>query len=722
MLILTLLKDLNPRQKEAVQHVEGPLLILAGAGSGKTRVIIHRIAYLIFEKKVDPYNILAITFTNKAASEMKKRLSDLIADKADRVWTSTFHSMCVRILRQEIDNLGYSSDFVIYDSQDQLTVIRNILKERNLEEKKYPPKTIADRISKFKNKLIAPDKTGKYIEEYLDEIAAEIYVDYQKKLEEYNALDFDDLIMLTVRLFKEYPEVLKKYQKRFQYILVDEYQDTNKAQYELVKLLASANHNIAVVGDDDQSIYQWRGADINNILDFEKDYEETKVIKLEQNYRSTLTIITAANAVVSRNTKRKDKTLTTDKGQGDKIYYYPAYDEIEEASFISNKIELIKERENIKNRDFAVLCRTTAQFRPIEEGFIRKGIPYSIFGGQKFYERKEIKDTLAYLRLLINPGDEVSLKRVINSPKRGIGEGSWEKLSNYANSASITVYEAMEYTDEAEISKRTSEAIKNFKKMVDGFKEQVDKLKVTELTEIVLAETGYWEDLQTEKTIEAESRLENLKEFLSVTSNYDQNVEEGSLAGFLSDIALVSDTDNYEEADDTVVMMTIHSAKGLEFPNVFLTGLEENIFPHAKSLNSQDDEQIEEERRLCYVAVTRAEERLFITRAYKRKMFGRDTYNQQSRFISELPQEFIHNDESKEKQVNMSQDTVPKIAPIGKDSDFLNVGDQIQHKKWGVGAIVALHGDGDDAEISVAFPNLGIKKLIAKYAPIVKIK
>lgn len=723
MLILTLLKDLNPRQKEAVQHVEGPLLILAGAGSGKTRVIIHRIAYLIFEKDVDPYNILAITFTNKAASEMKTRLSDLIGDKADRVWTSTFHSMCVRILRQDINHLGYSRDFVIYDTLDKITVIRNILREKELEEKKHAPKVIADRISQFKNRLIGPDRAGKHSEDYLDEVAAEVYRDYQERLEEYNALDFDDLIMQTVRLFQEHPDVLKKYQDRFHYILVDEYQDTNKAQYELVKLLASARENLAVVGDDDQSIYQWRGADITNILDFEKDYEDTKVIKLEQNYRSTQTIIAAANAVISKNLNRKDKELTSAKDEGDKIYYYPAYDEIEEASFISNKIELIKEREDRENRDFAVLCRTTAQFRPIEEGFINKGIPYSVFGGHKFYERKEVKDALAYLRILINPGDEISLRRVINSPKRGIGEGSWEKLSAYSKAASITIYDSMDYTEEAEISKRTSEAIKNFKKMVDNFKEESENLTITELTELILKDSGYLEHLENAKTTEAESRLENLKEFLSMTATYDETAEEPSLADFLSEKALVSDTDDYEDSDNTVVLMTIHSAKGLEFPNVFLTGLEENIFPHSKSLNPKDgDNQIEEERRLCYVAVTRAEDRLFITRAYKRKLFGRDTYNQQSRFIGDLPQELIHNDESKEKQVNMSQDTVPKIAPIGKDSDFLNVGDQIQHKKWGIGSIVALHGDGDDAEISVAFPNLGIKKLIAKYAPIAKVK
>lgn len=719
---MNLLENLNPMQKEAVQHVEGPLLILAGAGSGKTRVIIHRIAYLIFEKKISPYNILAITFTNKAASEMKSRLEKLIGVEGEKVWTSTFHSMCVRILRREIQNLDYSPDFVIYDTQDQLSVIKTILKERNLEEKKYPPKLILDRISNYKNQLIGAAESSKYALNYFDEVITDIYKDYQKKLFSFNGLDFDDLIMLMVRLFRENPEVLEKYQDRFKYILVDEYQDTNKAQYELVKMLAAKYKNIAVVGDDDQSIYQWRGADITNILEFEKDYQETKVIKLEQNYRSTKTIISAANAVVSKNAQRKDKTLVTDKGEGEKIYYYPAYDEIEEASFISNKIEDLKTKDNKKYKDFAILCRVTSQFRAIEEGLIRKGLPYKIFGGIKFYERKEVKDILAYLRLIVNDGDEISLKRVINSPKRGIGEGSWEKLAAYAQQENITIYQSMDFTEEAEISKRTSEAIKNFKKMMDHFKEESKIKNVTDLTNIILLDTGYIEELKNEKTIESETRLENLQEFLSVTTEYDQTSVDGNLAQFLSEIALVSDTDTYQEDDDAVVMMTIHSAKGLEFPVVFLTGLEENIFPHSRSLNSGEPTEVEEERRLCYVAITRAEENLFITRAWRRKMFGRDSYNQQSRFISEIPKKHIHNDESKEKQVNMNQDTIPKIAPIGKDSDFLAIGDQIEHKKWGVGCIVAIHGDGEDSEISIAFPNLGIKKLIGKYAPIVKIK
>ncbi|MDD4342994.1 MAG: DNA helicase PcrA [Eubacteriales bacterium] len=722
MLILNLLENLNPMQKEAVQHVEGPLLILAGAGSGKTRVIIHRIAYLIYEKKVSPYNILAITFTNKAASEMKLRLANLIGTDGEKVWTSTFHSMCVRILRREIQHLDYSPDFVIYDTQDQLSVIKTILKERNLEEKKYPPRLIIDRISNYKNQLIGATQSSKYALNYFDEVITEIYKDYQKKLFNFNGLDFDDLIMLMVRLFREHPEVLDKYQERFKYILVDEYQDTNMAQYELVKLLASKYKNLCVVGDDDQSIYQWRGADIKNILEFEADYTNTKIIKLEQNYRSTKTIIDAANSVVSKNSLRKDKTLTTDKENGEKIYYYPAYDEVEEASFIANKIEILKDAENKNYKDFAILCRVTSQFRAIEEGLIRKGLPYKIFGGVKFYERKEIKDILAYLRLVVNQGDEISLKRVINSPKRGIGEGSWEKLAAYAQEKGITIYETMEFTDEAEISKRTSESIKNFKKMMDHFKEENKNNNVTDITNLILMETGYIEELKNEKTIEAETRLENLQEFLSVTTEYDQTSVDGNLSQFLSETALVSDTDTYQEDDDAVVMMTIHSSKGLEFPVVFITGLEENIFPHSRSLNSGDDTEVEEERRLCYVAITRAEDQLFITRAWRRKMFGRDSYNQQSRFIGEIPKKFIHNDESKEKQVNMNQDTIPKIAPIGKDSDFLAIGDQIEHKKWGVGCIVAIHGDGEDAEISIAFPNLGIKKLIGKYAPIVKIK
>ena len=570
--------------------------------------------------------------------------------------------------------------------------------------------------------MIKPEEAPKYSLNYFDVTVCELYADYQNTMYNNNALDFDDLIMVTVRLFQEREDILEKYQDRFRYILVDEYQDTNKAQYELVKMLADRHFNLCVVGDDDQSIYQWRGADISNILNFEKDYRETRVIKLEQNYRSSKMILKAAHAVVSKNINRKPKELWTDSEEGEKVYYFPAYDEVEEASFIANKIEEIKTKDRRHYRDFAILCRVTSQFRAIEEGLIRKGLPYKIFGGTKFYERKEIKDILAYLKLIVNQGDEVSLKRVINSPKRGIGEGSWDKLALYARNNGITIYDSMDFTEEAEISKRTSESIKNFKKMMDHFKEESEKLTVTELTGHILEETGYYEELRSDKSVEAAGRLENLEEFLSVTGEYDQVSAEGNLSEFLAETALVSDTDSYQEDDDAVVIMTIHSAKGLEFPMVFITGLEENIFPHSRSLNSEDDSEIEEERRLCYVAITRAKERLFITRAWRRKMYGRDSYNSPSRFIDEIPQENIQNDAAKEKQVNMNQDSVPAIAPIGKDCNFLSVGDQVEHKKWGVGCIVAMSGEGNQAEISIAFPNLGIKKLIAEYAPIVKIK
>lgn len=1082
-----ILENLNPQQQEAVQCTEGPLLILAGAGSGKTRVLTYRIAYLIYEKKVYPGNILAITFTNKAAQEMKDRLQQIIGIAADELWVSTFHSTCLKILRREIKKLGYTSDFVIYDDADQQTLLKMILKEMNLDEKKYPPRSISSRISGYKNELKTVEQARRDPENnYFDDQIINIYEEYQKRLKNNNALDFDDLIMLTVQLFKENPDILEKYQERFKYILVDEYQDTNTAQYMLINLLAAKHQNLCVVGDDDQcllegmkvytpeghipvealkenqkvfsssgrgeimqgtiekimktkyrgtivkvvtktgkeikatpnhiifgkinpfpsvyyvylmykkgvgyrigytqsvrsdnrgeivsglnirlnqehgdkiwilkvcfekeeaiyyeqlyafkygipttvfhdkgrklsltqkyidkifqeidtenlvsrimndllifeeyphhmckavvrggtarriinislfggrktgnnlgwhshriclntsgnelkeqatsagfpirngnrntwrieterteydeainyaekiaalnddleivksarltktssfnympiahlkpsmsiaiynnkeiiedivekvtfeeydgyvydlsvpnfrqficegivvhnSIYQWRGADIRNILSFEEDYPETKVIKLEQNYRSTQNILGTANEIVKNNIQRKAKRLWTEKKGGDKIFYYIAQDEVDEAFFIAQKVKQIIDREGKEYKNFAVLCRTTGQFRAIEEALIRSNIPYRVFGGTKFYDRKEIKDILAYLKVIVNPADEVSLKRIINTPKRGIGDSSWDKLVKYSATTGKNIYDVLDEPEQAGIGARTVNSIKSFKKLMEDFKELNKKNNVTLLTSKILEDTGYVDELQAERTVEGETRLENLQEFLSVTQKYDRETEGGDLVTFLADISLMTDIDNYNESEDAMVIMTMHGAKGLEFPVVFITGMEEGIFPHIRSLNSGNPDEIEEERRLCYVALTRAEEKVFLTRAWKRTIYGRDAYNPPSRFIEEIPEEYLEGKipQRKEKVTSFNKfSNAITFSPKSSASDSFNIGDKVEHTKWGPGVVVAVKGSGDEAEISVAFPDQGIKKLIAKYAPIIKV-
>jgi len=718
---LSILDNLNPEQQEAVQCTEGPLLILAGAGSGKTRVLTHRIAHLIFEKKVYPGNILAITFTNKAAQEMRERLEKLVGIASQHLWVATFHSTCLRILRSEIKELGYTSNFVIYDDSDQQTLIKMILKEKNLDDKKYAPRTISNRISNYKNELKTPDAAQKEPDNnYFDDQIINIYDEYQKRLKNNNALDFDDLIMLTVLLFKEKPDILQKYQERFKYILVDEYQDTNTAQYMLIKLLAQKHKNLCVVGDDDQSIYQWRGADIKNILSFEEDYEETKIIKLEQNYRSTQNILSAANEVVKNNSRRKPKSLWTEKEGGDKIFYYTAQDEVDEAFFIVRTIRQILDREQKEYKDFAVLCRTTGQFRAIEESLIRSNIPYRVFGGTKFYDRKEIKDILAYFKIIANPLDEVSLKRVINTPKRGIGDTSWDKLVNYGALNGKTIYDVMAEPEEAGIATKTAKSIKGFKKLIDNFRE-LSKSDITFLTNKILEDTGYLQELQLEKTVEAETRLENLQEFLTVTKKYDIESQGDDLSTFLSEISLVTDIDNYDADEDAMVIMTMHGAKGLEFPIVFVTGMEENLFPHSRSINSNDPEEIDEERRLCYVALTRAEEKVYLTRAWKRTIYGRDAYNSPSRFIEEIPDKYLESSQARTREEKSSFYGKALNSPTPGSVETFSLGDKVEHNKWGEGVVVSVKGSGDDAEVSVAFPDQGIKKLISRYAPIKKV-
>lgn len=1084
---MPILKNLNPKQQEAVQCTEGPLLILAGAGSGKTRVLTHRIAYLIFEKKVYPGNILAITFTNKAAREMRERLEKLIGPGAEQLWASTFHSTCVKILRREITALEYTSDFVIYDDADQQTLIKMILKDMNIDDKKYPPRTVSNKISGYKNELKLPEQAGLIAENYYEEQITEIYAEYQKRLKNNNAVDFDDLILLTVKLFEQNPDILNKYQTRFQYILVDEYQDTNTSQYMLVKLLAQNHKNLCVVGDEDQcltegmlintdkgqvpieniqegqkvitpsgrgqvmsgivekvmkkeyqgpivkvktksgkvlkatpnhivfaklnplpdvyyiylmykkgygyrigktqgvrsgnqgeiasglrirlnqehadkmwilkvcnnkeeatyfeqmlafkygipttvfsakfrnitlkqlhidkifqeidtdkavvklmddlllfeqfphymcnavirgtisrrivnitffggretsqdagwcshrislntsgkdlkektkdnnfpvgcgnrntwrieterkeydeaiqyvkriavlddeleivkkarltsgnsfsympishlrpsmviainkngkivedtvekvtienytghvydlsvphfrqyicedivvhnSIYQWRGADIRNILSFEKDYPDAQIIKLEQNYRSTQNILDAANKVIENNLGRKGKNLWTDKKGGDKIYYYTAQDEKEEVLFIARKVKELQQIKGMKYKDFAVLCRVTGQFRAIEEGLIRSNIPYRIYGGTKFYDRKEIKDIMAYLKVIVNPADNLSLKRIINTPKRGIGDSSWDKLFNYASAQGLNVYDILDNPEQAGISTRISNTIKSFKKLMDEFHQISRKKFVTFLTNKILEDTGYIQELQNEKSVEAETRLENLQEFLSVTKDYDTKTQGGDLAAFLAEISLMTDTDNYDEDEDALVVMTMHGAKGLEFPVVFVTGMEEGIFPHGRSINSDDPDELEEERRLCYVALTRAQEKVFLTRAWRRTLYGRDSYNAPSRFIEEIPEEYLAGQDNKKREASFGSSISTRLK---KDSSFqpradsaFKIGDKVEHIKWGEGVVVTVLGQGEDAEIKVAFPDQGIKTLIAKYAPLKKI-
>lgn len=712
MTIVHALESLNPRQREAVEHIRGPLLVLAGAGSGKTRVLTHRIAYLIDVVGVDPWRILAITFTNKAAQEMKERLGQLVGMAAEDVWVSTFHAACVRILRREIKQMGYRSNFVIYDSGDQRALIKQCLQELNIDDKKFPPPTIAGTISRAKNNLKSPDQFAREAGNYYENTVASVYRLYQDRLLENNALDFDDLIMVTVNMFKESPETLSYYQDKFQYILVDEYQDTNYAQYVLVNLLAAKHRNLCVVGDPDQAIYGWRGATVQNILDFEDDYPETTEIKLEQNYRSTKTILEAANAVVCQNLGRKEKKLWTENEAGQKVSVFQGEDERHEARYVVEEIYRLHRQEKIPFGSMAILYRTNAQSRAFEEVLTKLGIPYDVFGGAKFYERKEIKDILAYLRVLSNPSDAISLQRIINVPRRGIGQKTWLKVAEYAAEQGVSVYQALQKAREiSDLGSRLIKPINEFVSLMEGFRQKMDKLSVTELVEAVLAETGYLDELKAEKTPEAEARLENLQEFLSVTLDYDRTSQEKTLDGFLAQVSLVSDVDTYENQDDRVALMTLHTAKGLEFPVIFLAGLEEGVFPHSRSL--LDQKELEEERRLCYVGMTRAMQKLYLTHAWSRTLYGNTVNNPVSRFLQEIPEELLE-------RVNGEKGHQESDAPR-KNETLFQLGEKVYHQKWGTGVIVQLKGEGQDLQISVAFPDKGIKHLLAAYAPLQKV-
>jgi DNA helicase-2/ATP-dependent DNA helicase PcrA len=775
--ILEAIKKLNPEQRKAVEAVDGPLLIMAGAGSGKTRVLTHRIAYLIATKKAAPWSILAITFTNKAAREMQDRVGKLVGPSSNDIWVSTFHSMCVRILRRDIGRIGFNSNFTILDSGDQLSVIKSCLKELNIDTKKFEPKTFQAEIGNAKNELVSPDLYESKSGDYFQGLVAKVYKLYQKKLRANNSLDFDDLIMTTIELFKEVPEVLQFYQNKFLYIHVDEYQDTNRAQYMLCQMIADKHKRICVVGDSDQSIYRWRGADITNILNFEQDYPNATTIFLEQNYRSTSTILQAANTVISNNKGRKPKNLWTDKDGGSKIRMFQADSEHDEGYFVVNEINKNRSRGK-SHSSHAILYRTNAQSRIIEETLIKSDIPYTIVGGVKFYDRKEIKDILAYLRLISNPDDDISLGRIVNVPKRGIGDTTMDKLAEMAGRRGISLYTMLQDVDALEISPKTKHALADFREMIENLNRMVEYLSVTELTEKTLELTEYRLEFQRENTLESKARLENIDEFLSVTMDFENRNEDKTLVSFLTDLALIADIDSLDkdkDEQDAVVLMTMHSAKGLEFPVVFIVGMEEGVFPHSRAFS--DDEELEEERRLAYVGITRAEEELYLSCARMRTLFGRTSANAPSRFLAEIPDEILEDVSiggggDRYSRATRTSSWSPSggsgygtsggrsgaatgASPWGQPSSFgkptpfggaassgaaapkptvkmtkpgsnnqvldYTMGDKVSHGKWGIGTIVAVKGSGDDTELQIAFPApVGIKRLLAKFAPITK--
>lgn len=742
-----LLKGMNPRQAEAVQLTEGPLLIMAGAGSGKTRVLTHRIAYLIEEKGVNPWNILAITFTNKAAKEMKERVINLMEAGGEDVWISTFHSMCVRILRRDVDHIGYSKNFTIIDSSEQLTLMKRVVKEQNIDPKKYDPRSILGAISNAKNELLTVAAYSARQGSLFEDIVARCYDLYQKELRRNQCLDFDDLIMLTIRLFQDNPEILQYYQRKFHYIHVDEYQDTNHAQYTLVNLLAAGFRNLCVVGDADQSIYGWRGADMQNILDFEKDYPDAQTILLEQNYRSTKNILSAANQVIGHNQNRKEKKLWTENDQGDKITYYRGDSERDEGRFIVSEIQRLQREQQRKYGDFAVLYRTNAQSRVVEETFLKANIPYKMVGGHKFYDRKEIKDILAYLQVIANPADSLSLLRIINVPKRGVGAGSIEKLQSFAALHDFSLLEAGQNVALSSLKGKAATEIEKLAQSLADFNQMIPYLSVTELTREVLEKTGYEDELKRQNNLESQNRLENLEEFLSVTMEFDKTYEaqpeeeqeapEDKLTIFLNDLALLSDVDSYEEEASEVTLMTLHAAKGLEFPVVFLVGMEEGVFPLSRAM--MEEAELEEERRLAYVGITRAEEALYLTNALSRTLYGKTQYNRPSRFVSEIESELLQgkgNGAPGEKKAPTAT-FAPKVfkpqykqpvttgVPGKKETSAAGVtwkvGDKVEHKKWGQGTVVHVGGSQKDLELDVAFPSQGIKRLLAAFAPITKV-
>lgn len=765
-----LLNGMNDKQSEAVQTTEGPLLIMAGAGSGKTRVLTHRIAYLIDEKMVNPWNILAITFTNKAAREMRERAMALNPATSETL-IATFHSMCVRILRREADHIGYNRNFTIVDPGEQRTLMKRILKNLNLDSKKWNERAILGTISNAKNDLLDEVAYEHQAGDMYTQIVAKCYKAYQEELRRSEAMDFDDLIMMTLRLFDKNPDVLAYYQQRYQYIHVDEYQDTNHAQYQLVKLLASRFKNICVVGDADQSIYGWRGADMQNILDFEKDYPEAKVVLLEENYRSTKKILQAANEVIKNNRNRRPKKLWTQNDDGEQIVYYRANDERDEAVFVASTINNIVREEGKNFKDFAVLYRTNAQSRTIEEALLKSNIPYTMVGGTKFYSRKEIRDVISYLNLIANPADNISFERVVNEPKRGVGPGTLEKIRTFAYEQDMSLLDASANIMLSPIKGKAAQGVYDFANVILNLRDQLDDLSITEVVEAVLDKSGYLDALSMQQTLESQARIENIEEFMSVTKNFDETNTDGTedetgidrLGHFLNDLALIADTDDGDIEAAEVTLMTLHAAKGLEFPVVFLIGMEEGVFPLSRA--SEEPDELEEERRLAYVGITRAEEILFLTNANTRTLFGKTNYNRPSRFLREIsddllqyqglarpanssfgvrftkdePTQFGQGMSLQEALQNRKANAQPQRRtgaqpfskatgglPFGKTSDSSNtatnweIGDIAHHKKWGDGTVLEVTGSGKTQELKIKFPEVGLKKVLASVAPIEK--
>lgn len=753
-----LIIGMNDKQAEAVQTTDGPLLIMAGAGSGKTCVLTHRIAYLIDEKYVNPWNILAITFTNKAAREMRERAIALNPATQDTL-IATFHSMCVRILRREADYIGYNRNFTIVDPGEQRTLMKRIIKQLNLDTKKWNERSILGTISNAKNDLLDEIAYEKQAGDMYTQVIAKCYKAYQEELRRSEAMDFDDLIMMTLRLFDQNKDVLAYYQQRYQYIHVDEYQDTNHAQYQLVKLLASRFKNICVVGDADQSIYGWRGADMQNILDFEKDYPQAKVVLLEENYRSTKKILQAANNVINHNKNRRPKKLWTQNDEGEQIVYHRANNEQEEAVFVASTIDNIVREQGKNFKDFAVLYRTNAQSRTIEEALLKSNIPYTMVGGTKFYSRKEIRDVIAYLNILANTSDNISFERIVNEPKRGVGPGTLEKIRSFAYEQNMSLLDASSNVMMSPLKGKAAQAVWDLANLILTLRSKLDSLTVTEITENLLDKTGYLEALQVQNTLESQARIENIEEFLSVTKNFDDNPEitvEGEtgldrLSRFLNDLALIADTDDSATETAEVTLMTLHAAKGLEFPVVFLIGMEEGVFPLSRAI--EDADELEEERRLAYVGITRAEQILFLTNANTRTLFGKTSYNRPTRFIREIDDELIQHQGlarpvnssfgvkySKEQPTQFGQgmslqqalqahksNSQPQVTAQLQALNANNshetsweIGDVATHKKWGDGTVLEVSGSGKTQELKINFPGIGLKKLLASVAPISK--
>ena len=738
-------ETMNDKQQEAVFHTDGPLLILAGAGSGKTRVLTHRTAYLIEEKRINPYNIMAITFTNKAAGEMRERIDDIVGYGAESIWVSTFHSTCVRILRRHIDRMGYDTNFTIYDSDDQKTLMKDICKRLEIDTKIYKEKSFLGAISNAKNELLSPEAfTLSAQGDYAKVKQAQVYREYQENLRKNNALDFDDLIMKTVELFKCDEEVLGYYQERFRYIMVDEYQDTNTAQFQLIKLLAGKYKNLCVVGDDDQSIYKFRGANIYNILNFEKEYPTAKTIKLEQNYRSTQNILHAANGVIENNQGRKRKVLWTDNDEGEKIAYHEFETGYDEAEYVVRDIVSKVRDGNYHYNDCAILYRTNAQSRIFEEKFVVSNIPYKIVGGTNFYARKEVKDLLAYLKTIDNARDDLAVRRIINTPRRGIGATTLNRVQDYALANGFTFYNALRAAEDISTLGRSAIKIQPFVMFIQTMRSKVKYIGISELLKEIIEETGYVKELEAENTVEAQTRIENIDELISKVVAYEESEEMPTLSGFLEEVALVADIDSLDQNNDYVVLMTLHSAKGLEFPQVYLVGMEDGLFPSYMSICADNsDAEIEEERRLAYVGITRAKEQLSISCARQRMIRGETQYNKVSRFVKEIPSELLEGEVSKKRKIQTVNNTftakpmtsgrlgVPAsyLATPAKDItgsaekqplDY-QTGDSVKHTKFGEGVVTQIVDGGRDYEVTVDFAGVGTKKMFASFAKLKKL-